>query len=256
MDDGSPDMETSLSMARVAVADGIVVMACTPHIMPGMFQPTAAAIDLAFIEFQQKLREHGIPLDVVSGSEAHHRPDFIRALTTGQIPTINNSRYVLFDSPRMVTPPRLEELLSAVLDEGYVPILTNPERLKWIDSNIDVIERLVEYGVWLQVSSGSLTGLNGNQAHYWAEKLLDAGMVHILASDAHNLVSRPPLLATAYEKARSIVGADEAINLVSTRPISVLDNEPQEIAPRVAFGRSRKAESGPRWLWPTLLRTA
>lgn len=252
MDDGSPDMETSLEMARVAVADGIVVMACTPQIMPGMYHHTAADIELGYAGFQRKLVEANIPLDVVVGCQAHNRPDFIQALTSGQLPTINNSRYVLFDPPRMVTPPRLEETLSAILDEGYVPILTSPEKLKWIESHFGVLERLVEYGVWMQLTAGSLTGHNGRQSLYWAEKLLDSGMVHILATDAHNLVSRPPILSEAYEMARSAVGTDEALNLVSTRPVNVLDNEPAESSPPVKFEIRRETE--PYWLWPRYLK--
>jgi protein-tyrosine phosphatase len=252
MDDGSPDMETSLEMARVAVADGIVVMACTPHIMPGMYNHTSSGIDQGFVGFQQKLQEAGIPLDVVVGCEAHNRPDFIKALTGGQLPTINNSRYVLFDPPRMVPPPRLEEMLSAVLEEGYVPVITSPEKLKWIDSHFEVLERLVDCGVWMQLSAGSLTGHNGRQSRYWAEKLLNSGMIHILATDAHNLISRPPILSEAYELARAIVGADEALNLVSTRPINILDNEPAENSPPVFFEVKRATE--PQWLWPRYMK--
>jgi protein-tyrosine phosphatase len=218
MDDGSPNMETSLEMARVAVADGIVVMACTPQIMPGMYHHAAVDIEMSCANFQHKLLEADIPLDVVVGCQAHSRPDFIQALTGGQLPTINNSRYVLFDPPRMVIPPRLEETLSAILDEGYVPILTSPEKLKWIESHFEVLEGLVEYGVWMQLTAGSLTGHNGKQSLYWAEKLLDAGMVHILATDAHNLVSRPPVLSEAYELARSAVGANESIYWTTSLP--------------------------------------
>jgi protein-tyrosine phosphatase len=248
VDDGSPDLETSLEMARMAVADGIIVMACTPHIMPGMYNNGAREIEAGVLQFQAKLDEARIPLELVCGCEAHARPDFIQALTGGKLPTLNNSRYVLFDPPRMVTPPRLEETLAAILDEGFVPILTSPERLKWIESHFEVLERLVDHGVWMQLSAGSLAGNNGRQSLYWAEKLLRAGMIHILATDAHNLISRPPILSHAYELARAAVGADEALNLVSTRPINILDNEPAANSPPVAFGIRKTSE--PQWLWP------
>jgi protein-tyrosine phosphatase len=248
MDDGSPDMETSLDMARVAVADGIVVMACTPHVMPGIYQPTADEIATRYAGFQLRLQEAGIPLDVVAGCEAHSRPDFIQALTGGQIPTLNNSRYVLYDPPRLVTPPRLEEMLYAMLDEDYVPVLTSPENLKWIESHFEVVQRLVERGVWLQLTAGSLSGRHGRQSQYWAERLLEEGMVHILASDAHNLVSRPPILSEAYELARVAVGTDEALNLVCTRPVNILDDEPADSSPSIAYNARRAKE--PHWLWP------
>jgi protein-tyrosine phosphatase len=133
-----------------------------------------------------------------------------------------------------------------------VPILTNPEKLKWIESHFEVLERLVEYGVWFQLAAGSLTGHNGRQSLYWAEKLLDAGMVHVLATDAHNLISRPPILSAAYELARIAVGADEALNLVSTRPVNVLDNVPAENSPPISFEIKRHSE--PQWLWPRYLK--
>ena len=250
MDDGSPDMATSLEMARVAVDDGIVVMACTPLLMPGMFAASLTDITERVTRFQNRLNEDDILLDVVVGSTAHHRPDFLHALGSGQITTINNSRYVLFDAPHMVPPARLEEMMARLLDAGYVPILAKPERLKWIEAHYELIEAMVAAGVWLQVTAGSLTGHNGRQALYWAEKLLDTGMVHILATDSHNLVSRPPVLSEAYEFARAAVGPDEALNLVSTRPVNILDDLPTDHSPAVAFSRSRTEE--PKWLWPRL----
>jgi protein-tyrosine phosphatase len=111
----------------------------------------------------------------------------------------------------------------------------------------------VDAGVWLQLTAGSLTGHCGRQALYWAEKLLDTGMVHLLATDAHNLVSRAPILSEAYEFARAAVGADEALNLVSTRPVNILDDLPAVNSPAVAFTRSRTQE--PQWLWPRLVKT-
>jgi protein-tyrosine phosphatase len=252
MDDGSPDMTTSLDMARLAVEDGIVVMACTPLVMPGIYEHSSLDVSLHLANFQQRLNDADIPLEMVVGSEAHHRPDLINAVTSGRITTINNSRYVLFDLPAMVPPPRLYELMTQVIGAGYVPILAKPERLKWIEAHYELLEVLVEAGVWLQVTAGSLTGHNGRQALYWAEKLLDTGMVHILATDAHNLVSRPPILSEAYEFARTAVGPDEALNLVSTRPVNILDDLPAGDSPAVAFVRSRHVE--PEWLWPRLLR--
>jgi protein-tyrosine phosphatase len=253
MDDGSPDMETSLDMARVAATDGILVMACTPQILPGLYEPAPHVIEGCLEKFQQRIANAGITIDVVAGSVVHHRPDFMQALMGGKLTTLNNSRYLLVELPGMVPPPRLEEVMARALTAGYVPIIAQPERLRWIDAHYGTFERLVENGVWLQLTAGSLTGHSGRQALYWAERLLDAGMVHMLATGAHNLVSRPPILSEAYEFARSAVGADEALNLVSTRPVNILDDEPAENSPPVAFTRARSEE--PRWLWPRLVKT-
>jgi protein-tyrosine phosphatase len=87
-------------------------------------------------------------------------------------------------------------------------------------------------GVWMQVTAGSLTGDFGRRAKYWAQKLLADGCVHILASDAHNLSSRPPKLSQAFAIASREVGLDEAEQLVLVRPEKILENSSVEgIAP-------------------------
>ena len=254
MDDGAPDMDTALAMARMAVADGIMVMACTPAILPHVHNNSPAFIQNRLMHFQERLAQAAIPLDVVAGSVAHARADFLQALSLRQFLTINKSRYLLCNLPEMVPPPRLEELMARILEEGFVPVIARPERLKWIAAHLNILENLVEGGVWLQLTAGSLTGHYGHQALYWAEALLDAGMVHILASDAHNLGSRPPLLSEAYEFARAAVGADEALNLISTRPVNILDDLPADQSPAIGFARPRNEE--PKWLWPRLARVS
>ena len=92
----------------------------------------------------------------------------------------------------MLHPPDLEDLFFNILVAGYVPILTHPERLSWINSHYQAFEqRLVQAGVWMQLTAGSLAGLFGRNARYWAERMLDEGHAHILATDAHD-VGRPP----------------------------------------------------------------
>ena len=247
LDDGSPDMETSLDMARAAVADGIVVMACTPHITPGLYDNRPSRIRARVQTFQEKLLEADIPLQVVAGCDAHIRPDFIQSLRSDRILTLNKSRYVLFEPPHTVMPPRLEELLFDIVASGFVPILTHPERLKWIETNFSIFERLSMAGVRMQITAGSLTGHFGQRPQYWAEKMLGLGMVHILATDAHNLTSRPPILSKAYELAKAAVGHEEALNLVRTRPENILRNAAIEKLPPVFTVEKMTAEPAYGW---------
>jgi len=86
---------------------------------------------------------------------------------------------------------------------------------------------LVKTGVWMQITAGSLNGRFGENAKYFGEKMLDEGLVHILATDAHSLRHRPPLLAEGRLAAEKYVGKDEARRLVFDRPQAILDNRPQ-----------------------------
>jgi protein-tyrosine phosphatase len=231
IDDGAKDMDMALEMARMAVADGIEVMACTPHFMPGMYDNTASDIRQRVLSFNTELIRNSIDLAVVTGSDAHMRPDFISCLRNGDILTLHDTRYVLFEPPHNIMPQRLEDLLFNISVSGYCPIFTHPERLKWIEQNYGIVQQLSKAGVWMQITSGSLTGRFGARPQYWAKRMLAEGLVNILATDAHNTKSRPPLLAEGHAVAVSELGVDEAYNLVVTRPECVLENYPPEQAP-------------------------
>jgi len=217
-------------MARKFVADGVVVLACTPHILPGLYPNTGPAIIEAMRQLQGVLDAEGIPLLLVSGADNHMVPDFVDGLRSGRLLSLNGSRYVLVEPPHHSVPPRMEDFFFDILAHGYVPILTHPERLSWINQNYGIVERLTDGGVWMQITAGSLIGAFGRTARYWSERMLDEGRVHILATDAHDVVRRPPNLSLAHEVAVKRVGMGEAENLVFGRPRGIISNvSPSEL---------------------------
>lgn len=222
IDDGAADLSVSLRMAEAFVADGVAIVACTPHILPGLYNNSAPQIRAATAQLQLSLNEAGIPLQLVAGADNHMVLDFVDQLRSGHLLTLANSRYVLVEPPHHVAPPRLEEFFFSLLVAGYVPILTHPERLTWIGASYGMFRRMVRAGVWVQVTAGSLSGIFGGTAQYWAERMLDEGCVHLLATDAHDLDRRAPNLGHGYELAAKRVGSVEAEHLVATRPRGVL----------------------------------
>jgi tyrosine-protein phosphatase YwqE len=76
---------------------------------------------------------------------------------------------------------------------NYMPVITHPERLSWIEDHYATFIEMARQGAWLQVTAGSLTGRFGEAARYWGERLLDEGWVHLLATDSHGADRRPPL---------------------------------------------------------------
>jgi protein-tyrosine phosphatase len=231
IDDGAVDLETSLAMAREWVADGVSILACTPHILPGLYHNTGPGIRSAVENLQNALDEAGIPLQLVTGADNHVIPDFAEQLQSGHLLSLADTRYVLVEPPHHTAPPRLDDLMFSVMTAGYVPILTHPERLTWIKTHYDVVRRLAARGVWMQITAGSLTGSFGRAPKYWAERMLAEGLVHILATDSHDLKGRPPILSQGYYCAERIVGEDEAINLVYTRPLAILEDQlPSSVA--------------------------
>ena len=226
IDDGPLSLEVSLAMARQAVDDGIVFTACTPHIYPGLYENNRAGIEAAVAALRTALAEAGIPLQLGTGADTHLAPDLVGGIRDGRVPTINGSRYLLLEPPHHVAPPRFDESVFNLMAAGIVPVITHPERLSWIETHYSVFADLVKQGAWMQLTAGSLTGRFGRRPKYWAERMLDEGLVHILATDSHHIDKRPPLLAEGRDAAAARVGAQEATHMVLTRPQGILDDLP------------------------------
>ena len=230
IDDGSPDLDTSLAMARIAYDDGIRITACTPHIYPGLFENDAESILRAIETLQRELDASGIDLRLTCGADAHISPELLKRLREGTVPRLGHSRYFLLEPPHNVALPRITDYVFNLLAAGYVPVVTHPERLSWIDEHYPIFVELVRQGAWMQVTAGSLTGRFGPGPKYWGERMLDECLVHILATDAHSVSRRPPLLAEGQAVAERYLGAAEATHLVETRPAAILnDVAPSEV---------------------------
>ena len=249
IDDGAPDLETALQMARIAVADGITITACTPHIYPGLYENTGPGILAAIDALQIELDRAEIPLRLTSGADVHLTPQLVSGLKSGHLLPLAGSRYFLFEPPHHVAPPRLEESIFSVMAAGWLPIVTHPERLSWIESHYEIMTRMAHAGAWMQLTCGSVTGRFGKRAQYWSERMLDEGVVHLLATDAHNLRKRTPHMAEARDAVARRLGEQAATDMVLTRPQGILDNmAPSRLpaavgapkAPDSAFGLLRR----------------
>lgn len=226
IDDGAKTMEIAVEMARISVADGVRVMACTPHIMPPVYPNTARSIGEAVTALREKLVEADIPLRLVVGADIHIAPDLVDSLQRGVVPTLHGSRYFLFEPPHTVAPPRIGAFCAAVLKSGHVPVLTHPERLTWIENHYEKICALDELGVPVQLTAGSITGLFGERAQYWSDRMLDEGRVDIVASDTHDPRRRTPVMSAARDRIEARWGKDIATRLFRDNPVRILKNDP------------------------------
>lgn len=249
IDDGAPDLDAALEMARMAVGDGITMIACTPHIYPGMFENDSVGIRSQVEQLRGHLAGAGIPLELTWGADAHVSPDLLPRLKAGSVPTLNDSRYFLLEPPHHVAPPNFDSLVFSLLAVGYVPVITHPERLSWIEDHYAMFCRLSDKGVWMQVTAGSLTGRFGKGARYWGERMLDEGRVDILATDAHHPERRPPLLAEGREAAARWVGDEEATHLVETRPLGIIKNLAPEAMPHRIQAHAHPRKGLWKWLF-------
>ena len=210
-------------------------------------------------ELAESIADAGIPISLVTGADVHIAPDLDVQLRDGRALTLNNSRYLLLEPPHHVLPPRLEDLIFGLQAAGYVPILTHPERLSWIEGHYDLIRRLASSSVLMQITAGSVMGRFGRRPRYWAERMLDEGLCHLLATDAHNTEQRAPRMADARDCVAQRLGDDEATNLVLRRPQGILNNLSPAALPPLPQAKAGQEGSGATeapTLWSSILRRA
>lgn len=249
IDDGSPDIDTSLQMARMAYQDGTRYIACTPHIVPGKYNNQASNIGPAVQKLQSELDRHEIGITLAIGADIHLAPDIVEGLNSGRLPTLAGSRYFLFEPPHHVLPPNLVKFCLQILAAGYIPILTHPERLTWIEGHYDVICALDDAGALMQLTAGSVTGRLGKSAQHWSERMLGENRVDLIASDGHDTKNRPPMMSNAVTQIEQLLGPATARSLCHDVPKSILLNESVKKTVRTGSADKRKSKLKSSLTW-------
>ncbi len=235
VDDGPRELEDAVALCRMAAEEGIETIIATPHVLRGRWPAlTKSELETRIVRLRNAV---GSTPRLVLGSEYFFGHDMADVLQGGSaIVPLAGSRYVLFELAANTVPPMLEQPLYRVQLDGWVPIVAHPERNTVYQSHPDLLARLIRHGVRVQVTATSLTGAFGSQARAAAETFLRRGMVHFIATDAHNVDKRPPRIKEALEVLRELAGDEATEALTRTNPLAVVENRglPWEPEPREA----------------------
>jgi len=227
LDDGARSLDEALEMAHMAVEDGIEGIVCTPHWLPGIYENDRERILTKLRIFEQKLADNCIPLRLYPGSELRIDPRLADLLKSKQVLTLNDTgRYALIELPQMHIPERVDEFLWHLAVSGLTPILGHPERNLFLHQHVNRFYRWAEAGVLIQITAASLEGGFGEIVRDFAIFLLKHNLVHIIATDAHDLRFRSPNLSQAFRIAARLVGDEMAEKLVNKNPHRVVNAEP------------------------------
>jgi len=227
LDDGPQDIAAALEMARAAVAAGVAVMACTPHVAE-KYPNRSPEILVAVARMRDAIQAAGIALEIVSGAEISteviHRldDDELRSLS------LNESGWLLVEAPFAGWPTRLPKLITDLEIRGFRVLIAHPERAQAIQHNPDRLRDLVGRGALAQSNASSFVGNHGRLVTQTAEILLRNELVHVLASDAHSAIWRPP-------------GAEEGLR-IAARAIGVW---PEDLSWMVDEGPRQMLAGGP-----------
>jgi len=227
LDDGSPDIETSVKMVDIAVRDGITHIVCTPH-ANHRFQYDRAVNERLLEQIRERI---GGKVTLGLGCDFHLSWDNIQdALDNPGRYTINGKKYLLVEFADTIIPESINDSFFELTIVKQRPIITHPERNPVLQRHPERLAEWVRDGALVQVTASSLTGRFGRTAKAVAEKFLDRNWVHFLATDAHNLESRPPILSQGYKVVADRNGKEAADRLCFRNPLAVFYGE--ELGPQ------------------------
>jgi protein-tyrosine phosphatase len=200
IDDGPPSMAVSIAMARAAVDGGVEAIVATPHVSR-RYPNDAAALVQRCADLQRALDDAGVALRVHTGAEISHAvvedlgDDALRASALG------GGSYLLLEPPYTGPAPFINSMVGRLQAKGFGVVLAHPERIGAFQRNIEVLESLVDGGVLCSVTAGSVSGGFGGTVRRFTQELFARGLVHNLASDAHDAEHRSPALRPVLDQA-------------------------------------------------------
>jgi len=223
-------------MLRLAAGSGTTDIVASPHANHEYrFDP-----DLISARIADLRRSVDGAIRIHQGCDFHLSYDNIQdALKNPHKYAINHKNYVLVEFSDLLIPKTTDDVFYQMQAAGMRPIITHPERNMLLQQRLDKLKAWVESGCLLQVTGGSLLSRFGKQAKAFADRLMKEGLVHIVASDAHDTKHRPPSLKEAWEYVARTYGPERAEKLFHTNPAAVLTGDPVDSSPEMDRPRKK-----------------
>ncbi|MFZ0786175.1 MAG: CpsB/CapC family capsule biosynthesis tyrosine phosphatase [Candidatus Acidiferrales bacterium] len=233
LDDGAESMEIACGMAEMAIEDGVTHIIGTPHASP----------DHKFVPDMIKERRDELQarfegkLIFATGCDFHLSFENLQDIRHDAWRfTLNQKKYLLVEFADYSIPPSLDQALHELQLAGLRPIITHPERNPLIRSQPERLYRWLQQGCYVQVTAQSVHGKWGEAAQAMADEWLNANAVHFIASDAHNVTSRPLRLKETFELIAKTRGEDVARALLIDNPLAAFEGRPLPWVPELPEG--------------------
>ena len=259
LDDGPQTMEESIRMCRIGFRDGIQTIVATPHTLDGFYRNDRETIITKVRDLNDAIKKFGVgssefgvqnpdargsrpneaidqiteclndpmtELKILPGADVRLCEELLSRLEEETVMTVGDGgKFLFIEFPSQGIPYRTEEVLFQLMGRGFIPIITHPER------NVEISQRhrryyeMIRKGCLGQVTAMSLTGEFGPKVRQVAEKLLKNRLIQFIATDAHSINERPPILSSAVKEAAKIVGKEEAWKMVTEYPKAILEGK-------------------------------
>ncbi|MFG6147450.1 tyrosine-protein phosphatase [Halobacillus sp. B23F22_1] len=199
VDDGAQTIDESIEIAEAALAEGIDTLVATPHHINGDHTNDKEDIIERVRKLNKAFARRDIDVKVIPGQQTTIYGDMAEDLFNKNILTINDhNKYVLLDLPKDHVPHFTTDLIFRMQLEGYCPIIAHPERHPEIQENPQLLYTLVKNGASSQVTAASLCGKYGRAVKKLSLQLIEANLVHVIASDVHEVTQKGLYMSQAF----------------------------------------------------------
>ena len=201
VDDGSPNLETSINMIKHELDIGVDTIICTPHHIYHRYEKTVEEIKKQFELLKSEVEKLNLPVKLYLGQEIcyTHREDIIKMLKEGKLLTLNNTNRILLEFSFTREPEDVLDVIYNFSVNGYEVIIAHVERYEWM--TLDKVKDLRKEGALIQINSNSYLGLTTWKEKRFTKKLLKLGLVDYVASDTHSF--RPSTLDKSFKKIKN-----------------------------------------------------
>jgi protein-tyrosine phosphatase len=219
LDDGAKTLEDSIAMVKMAAAAGTTDIVASPHANQE-YQFDPLVVKRRISELQAAV---GDKPRIYYGCDFHLTPENIDdAIHAHERYSINHKGYLLVEFSDFYIPKTADEIFARLMGAHMRPIVTHPERNQILQKRLGDLEAWVAQGVLMQVTAQSFLGRFGNTAKRVAEELMSRGMVHFVASDAHDIKWRTTAMDEAYQYVEKKFGIEAAVRVFEDNPKAAL----------------------------------
>lgn len=236
IDDGAKKVEETLEFLRIARRDGVQVVVATPHMKPGVYDNDRDTILQRVAMVREAARgDEAEGVELLPGAEVYYTADLAARARAGALMTVGDrGRYLLLELPYQQSPMHVDDSIFQLRLLGITPLMAHPERVAYYLEDIERVAASVRLGALTQVTANSLTGRFGDKARDFARAMLERNLVHVLASDSHDVRYRPPIMSEGLRAAAAVLGESRARRLVQDIPRAILDGKDVEVEEAVA----------------------
>ena len=191
LDDGPRDLADAISLARVAADVGVDTIVATPHVS-WEWDNAPRTIAEGVRRLDAELRALAIPVGVRAGAELALTRAIDLADADLRSLTLGGGPWLLIEAPHSAAAPGVEGMLTHLQHRGHRIVLAHVERCPAFMTDLGMLERLVQGGMLASVTAGALVGRFGTTVRRFAQRIVASGLIHNVASDAHDCHRRPP----------------------------------------------------------------